>query len=477
MNSVKDVIRIWCERLDAWFLPASSPPMPPENSRVGGLRAADSGATRFASGGFTIELDDVATSLILRTARSFTALVGSRLGHDPQLHWEFGQFLMRSVRQARYRRTVLLVADGSAVEPWARHASKLTGVTLLRVGFEKRIGISGPQIRVRFPGNLDVTRDEGVITMVDRIDALYVRRGGRIEDCLTRRLEQTSCRSVRVGITAAPECASLGLIDTGAVGWFDSEPTAVQKSCSVSTQDAEKIEASEIVNQPFGSVPAVELSTARDWIDEPDQWLVHCTRASKGPWPDETLTQYRDAILTCDRWVAERTALDSLCRIIHSGEILSSAIVSSRKYRVVCWSAVPLLDLLRQRCFRSHVQRWDYEPYGLAIRVKTLSKLGGRPVIYGQPADQEKLAASDRFRHQSVGKSGRWCKEKEWRLPQSLSLATLDPSEVRVFALDSIPARERLANLPWKRTFLQHEKKRASKKTAKDGLSEIWKTV
>ena len=87
---------------------------------------------------------------------------------------------MRSASEARIQQTVLLVAVGSAVEPWARRASKLTGASMLRIGFEERAGRSRPQILVRCSGHVMMTRDQGAITMADRIDALYVRRGGHI---------------------------------------------------------------------------------------------------------------------------------------------------------------------------------------------------------------------------------------------------------------------------------------------------------
>ena len=140
-------------------------------------------------------------------------------------------------------------------------------------------------------------------------------------------------------------------------------------------------------------------------------------------------------------------------------------------------SAVPLLQLLRQRCFRPHVQRWDYEPYGVAVRRRAIHQFGGRSVIYGEPVEAKKLPACERFRYQAKGKTNDWRKEKEWRLACSLSLKSLNPCDVRIFALDSALARSRLVNLPWKVTILQHVSKRTLKKIGNDALSEIWKAV
>ena len=484
MNSVEHVIDEWCERLEFRFSPDSLQRAPLANA-VEAARVTDDSGTRSSGwGGVSIEFDDD-TDLILRHARSFTVLVSSRWGRDPLRHWKCGQFLMRSMRQACCRGSVVLVAADSAVEPWALRASRLTGAQLLRVGFAKRNGRHSPQILVRCPENFDIPRDQGVIVMANHIDAPYVRRGGRIEHGLARWLHVRSGSAVRVGITAFPDCAASRLIDKGAVGWLLTDSHVSRAALATSAQTVQTHPAHVIHRRPAISASPVSKCTTHEWLSESGQWLVHCTRASQGKWPDQTLTQYRDQILTSDPNVARRTALDSLGRIIQMGHLVASAVVSSHRYPVVCWSAVPLLDLLRQRCFRAHVQRWDYEPYGVAVRVDAIHGLGGRPVIYGQSGDREKLAESDKYRFQALGKSASksasnfidWRKEKEWRLAQSLSLVSLNPADVRVFAADSCLARSRLSDLPWNLTLLRRETSSLVRKSGKRGLSEIWKAV
>ena len=491
MGSARDVVGVWCDRLDSWFLSGPAIEIASEISEAVlskrpsvRLPESDAGTASMLSFSdrFVVELDNEVTMSILRNACSFTVLVSSRWGRDPQSHWDFGQLLMRSAREAYCRGAVLLVADGSAVEPWARRASESTGAKLLRVGFGEQTHHKTPQIWVRCPDGANITRDEGIIMMADRIDAVHVRRGGRIEACLKRRLTPTSERSVsscsvRVGVTGQPDSAASQLIKAGAAGLSVSQVMDFRELV-----DDQKQHNGTRSNEADGkrvSVPSIlpGLCTTRDWLNEPDRWLVHCTRAPNGPWPGETLNEYRDTILNCERRIANRTVLDALCRIIQSGELTSSAMVSSRRYPVVCWSAVPLLDLLQRRCFRSHVQRWDYEPYGVAVRVRAIRMLGGRPVIYGRSGEADKLPISERFRHQAAGRSIDWREEKEWRLAGSLSLVSLNPHDVRIFALDSGLARSRLVNLPWKVTLLKHLSKRMRKNTGSDGLSQIWKAV
>ena len=205
--------------------------------------------------------------------------------------------------------------------------------------------------------------------------------------------------------------------------------------------------------------------------------MVHCTRACVGPWPGETKRQYQDAILLGEDECFLRSPLETLCRIIRSGTILASAIVTSSKYPVVCWSAVPLLNLLERRCFRSHVQRWDYEPFGIAVRLEVAKQLGCQPVIYGQPRDRKKLRAGDRFRFQAVGKSIDWRSEQEWRMCGSLNLLALSEQDVRVFALDTADVRERLSQVSWPVTLLRSEELAIHGKEDNRGLSQTWKAV
>ena len=303
MGCARDVIRVWCDRLDSWFLTGLAIDIASERPALCVLENDhdETAPTLSLSDRFVVELDNDVTMSILRNACSFTVLVSSRWGRDPQCHWDFGQLLMRSAREAYRRGVVLLVADGSAVDPWARRASKLTGAKLLRVGFGEQAHKKRPQVRVRFPDVLDIKRDEGIIMLADRIDAIHVRRGGRIEACLKRRLTPKSEGSVsscvvRVGVTGKPDSAASHLIEAGAVAWSVTQATDLRKL----VDDQEKYYGKQ-PNKADGqrvSVPSISpgLCTTRDWLDEPGRWLVHCTRASRGPWPGETLTEYRDNI-------------------------------------------------------------------------------------------------------------------------------------------------------------------------------------
>ena len=70
-----------------------------------------------------------------------------------------------------------LVANGSAIEPWARRASELFGIPITTLGINEPADIV---IQAEVPPS----RDAVIIAIADRIEAAYVRRRGMIEQCL-----------------------------------------------------------------------------------------------------------------------------------------------------------------------------------------------------------------------------------------------------------------------------------------------------
>ncbi len=184
-------------------------------------------------------------------------------------------------------------------------------------------------------------------------------------------------------------------------------------------------------------------------MSEEDTWLVHCTRAPNGRWPDETECQYRDVILFGSRHDALRRPMDSLKRIILRRRLIASAITSKRSIPVVCFSAVSVTELTGRRCFRSHLGRWDYEPFGVAIRKQAALQIGIRPVIYGDPKTRDQISEKDQYRFQAVSQKNDWRKEREWRCSHSVDLHRMEPDAVRVFVADSTNLNEIPRNCRW----------------------------
>lgn len=364
------------------------------------------------------------------------AVVSSRLGHNPILHRHICRFLSRSMLDCRARNATLIIATGSAIEPWAVRAAELFGIPIVRIAIEKDDPNADFFVQEVEPS---LSRDQVIIELATRVDAVYVRRGGAIDSHLTQRIGDCHDATTRVAITDQKQCAAAGLIDAGAIGWYYA-----------------KVESASPNANALGNVDAVLSKVAADnlWTRSDGQWLVHCTRGPSGHWPGETSRQYRDSVLIGDGRSIDRGPIDALVRIVRSGRLIAGAIATSKEVPVVCFSEVPLVELLDRRCFRPQLGRWDYEPFGIAIRRSAAKSIGMEPVIYGEPRLRQTLSVQDRYRFHPIGKTFDWRTEREWRSRQAVDLNALAQDDIRVFAYDSPESRQRLDHCPWQVSFI-----------------------
>ena len=165
-------------------------------------------------------------------------------------------------------------------------------------------------------------------------------------------------------------------------------------------------------------------------------YLTHCTRHVAGPWPDQSVADYRDSLIL-DRADSDHGPLATLMRIVQQQRLLASAKAIRGGSHVVCFAAVPLPELQRLHQFRPHRGRWDFEPYGICIRTGWLRQRGARPVRYGEAELFEQLPESDRpyFQRRTSGQHDQidWSVEREWRHVGNVDLSDLLPDDAFLF--------------------------------------------
>ena len=176
-------------------------------------------------------------------------------------------------------------------------------------------------------------------------------------------------------------------------------------------------------------MPIVHQSDNVGPLNCPDEWLCHWTRARSGPWPDESAEDHLDAlILGCDS--ADHSAFAAIVRIAETGRLLRTALSKN----CVSLTEVPLSEFRGRRTYRRHLRRYDFEPWGVAIRKSALARLGAKPVRYlGNPT-----VDADWNTHPKRDRSGSidWSLEREWRFPGDIVLTELNPADL-VFFVDS----------------------------------------
>ena len=368
--------------------------------------------------------------------RTWLALTSSHLGTSTRLHAEVCRYISRSMIEARQAGRVLLIAAGSAIESWAVRAADLFSVPVIGVFVNDSVTSNrsaGLRRRIEVRGERTLSRDWVVVALADRVDCVFSRRKGNVERSLRLRLNHEHRPTVRVAVhdgsvDKTAQRSARDLMGCGAVGWY-CRPIAGE------CVSAERSHGSEC------GAPRRLSAACRSpqWAATRGQWLVHCTRISQGPWPGQSDRQHRDGLLLGDTTlasIAKRTPLDSLQRIVRMRRLVGSAIASDRAWPVVCFSEESLRQLLSRRSYRPHLHRWDYEPYGVAIRKSAAIAAGAQPVIYGSAEQRKTIAEIDRYRFQSAGKTYDWTREREWRFAGDVDLDRFDRRDVRVFVAD-----------------------------------------
>lgn len=218
------------------------------------------------------------------------------------------------------------------------------------------------------------------------------------------------------------------------------------------------------------ALPSSAMSVSWLTLEQVEQipLLCHCTRRHDGRWEDQSEEEYFDELLW-ERPAKDRSALAVLSRILTTHRLAASSLAIRGGYRVIGFTARKLAELSAARVYQRHRRRWDFEPYGLAIRQDWLQQRGARPVEYGDDRDWQRLDETQRPFFQPRGEllaaapartaaatadtatifAARWTQEQEWRLLGDLDLRDL-PAEAAFILVGDVSDVSRLpGNLRW----------------------------
>ncbi len=300
-------------------------------------------------------------------------------------------------------------------------------------------------------------QDRFAIAIADRVFAIHVRRGGTISQLLSARLADHRFPTASVFVASLLEPSTplhefQQWLDRGAVGWLLPKPPQQFYSafaCSTATSESPHVQSlvlplRAIYNPSRNSLRGLQ----QDW-----PYLAHCTRGNAGPLPEESMERYIDRVWSRGS-VPESNAFATLAQILEQQRVAGNTRMTRSESRCVSFSAVPLAELLSRRQFRSHLGRWDWEPYGVLVRRDALESLGARPVIYGDEVDFKQLNEDDQdFFQPRYTKTTRkledWSIEQEWRLRGDLNFRDLPIESVLIFAASRSQADQIARHVPW----------------------------
>jgi hypothetical protein len=167
----------------------------------------------------------------------------------------------------------------------------------------------------------------------------------------------------------------------------------------------------------------------------PNRYLVHCTRARDGAWPDQSMADYFDEAIRLE-WHRPSEPVESLARILTGQRLIATNHLRRGTLRTVCFSGRRLSELLAMRRFQSHLARWDWEPYGMAIRCDRLVSLGAQRVEYLSESSRKRLTADQSAFSQPLPERDGdrdWRDEQEWRVLGDVRLHRLGCEHAFVF--------------------------------------------
>ncbi len=381
------------------------------------------------------------------------AIVSSRIGRRPDQHPDWIDALRTSVCYCNPQTDVLLIASGTTTAPWLERLGMLLTIPRIEIQWMPKRVDSEWFTQMATSGTIPskwtayafrLARDDSScdgtseiqqvpdylpIVLAIEVRVLFVRRDGHIQQLVRHRLQQRTQPPLLTFLlhsTSTPHDVGSELIGRGATSWLLQPPATDAKPAPIiRTPVATQHKQAESLD--VASIP---------WSD----YLSHATRAPLRPYRPENDDAYFDRLLFGDhRFVGE---LANLIRILAGGRIHGSRHLIRGQQPVVCFTAQPLERFASLRIFRPHLGRWDFEPFGIAIRRERLIALGARPVIYGDDALWRELPEDDRpFFQMAQSRRGNrivdWSVEREWRIVEDLDLKQVSIDDAVVFVARS----------------------------------------
>lgn len=388
-------------------------------------------------------------------------LIASHPCRESFMHPEWEEALESALSLARRSGLQPFFASTTPYAARLRHACSRFGLHAIELSdrTDARSDILSGNVHLDF-GNGDDSDGSGELRTTHRMDraitalshvlfVLQVRPRGNVARLVEARLREESIPAGTTLIAAHKtdhESLShlLPLSEMGAVLWLTGPV-------------AKRVRApSSALSQTWGCKHRVLPATwmpciqARSALLDSGEYLIHCTRKRLGAWPDQSLSHYYDEAIL-QQWSVTLRPIDSLLRILRTQRLIATQHLRRGGVSTVCFSQQPLSRLLALHSFQSHVGRWDWEPYGVAIRKEWLQTQGARPVNYLHRKQIERLPAEEQAFAQPLPQrpgDRDWRVEEEWRMVGDVRLSRLASDQAWIFVPSESDAR---LLSPWSR--------------------------
>ena len=289
-------------------------------------------------------------------------------------------------------------------------------------------------------------RDTTLVLAGERIVTLSCRAAGQIEHLLERHLqdEKHEAPVLLAAVTESEiDAVSDSLVSLGAVPWLLNRDEA-------DTVDGQLTNSNTPSSQE-NCCESLPRSVSDGPLQVPDEWLCHWTRPRHGAWIEQRDEEFLDELILGCR-TADRSAFAALLRVVEQCQIQASQSVHDAS-KTVSFTAVPLAEFRHRRIYRKHKFRFDFEPWGIAVRKSALEEFGGRPVTYVDRDRYGDAASDDRcFQQLRFDAANRidWSQEREWRYEGDLDLSRFNAADVTAFVDSHDEATTLRVAAPWR---------------------------
>ena len=143
------------------------------------------------------------------------------------------------------------------------------------------------------------------------------------------------------------------------------------------------------------------------------EYVIHWTRSSNGPWPNENPLDYFRSVLSSLEY--PRNALNTLQRIISTKQIIASSKNMPDKVPTVSFSGLAPTATIKLMRWRPRYRQMSFEPYGLGIEINQALSMGIKEVQYYNPKTDKIPKSVPSWLTQSIGRITDWRHEEEFR--------------------------------------------------------------
>ena len=392
------------------------------------------------------------TILVARSAyesgllkKKTTLVASSRLPKNLQAHAAWFDAIRTIGARLDADSQTLLTAPTMAADPYVRRICSLFGIDLVEARLVSQNTLKQQAFPTKQTAAIFILQkdnappvDVTLINVAHTVHALSVRHGGNIHQGIAARLapkqpdpaQPSPIRLLNDSSLTKPKTRN-ELLELGAIDWLLLPRTIDgDQHCE---SNPRQLRSNTIV--PLESI-------------DQSQYLLHWARRQSNAWPDQNQDTHLDHLIfgsSDDRYLEVMT----LCRIIASNRLIGAAHLTRDPAPVVCFSAVSVGELPDRTVFRKHLARWDFVPYGLAIRKTVLQAAGCKEVIYGNNSKWNELPDEQKpwfqLETSSNGKID-WTEEREWRLRGDLDLSKIATDDAFAFVKTTSDA-ERLSEI------------------------------